>query len=92
MLPEPFRKRILDFCFLFQILGKRVKDGNFFVPKSEPLYPKLSPWLLKDKGDSFAYSSRDTKNKGVTTFSSSKSLWGSGGSFYSNCVWILHLY
>jgi hypothetical protein len=30
------------------------------------LCPELSPWLLKDKGDSFAYRSRDTENKGVT--------------------------
>lgn len=70
MFPSPSVKEFGIFVFGFRFYGKSLRrakvDAGENVPKSETLYPKLFPWLIKDKGDSCPYSSRDTKNKGVT--------------------------
>lgn len=70
MFPSPSVKEFGIFVFGFRFYGKSLRrekvDAGENVPKSETIYPKLFPWLTKDKGDSFASSSRDTKNKGVT--------------------------
>lgn len=71
-------------------------DEGENVPKSETLYPKLSSWLLKDKGESFAYNFRYTKNKGVTIFLQASPCGDLGAAstrtVFGFCVYIYNLF